>query len=305
MTTQNKVIEAITRQQARQIPVYHERFFKLGTNTQRADRKKSEEAITEFYLMTGRKKPEFFWVDSPKAAKDKYGCESPWFMGPMDAYWVAFYTYPKEVLGVSYGEREEKLLNLYNQVLEHCGWWFPFEYAVLCVDRPTEIHMIQRNTSTFNFPIEENGVKLPDEPITVPNMVLHQDMGPAVKYPDGYAVYALNGVRVPEEIAMTPAEKIDPVVLLKETNAEIRREIVRKIGIERVVQKLGAETIDKDDDYELLLLDLKDGRKREYLKMNNPSIGVVHIEGVPPGTKTVAQALEFRNGRSGRPWQLT
>lgn len=134
---------------------------------------------------------------------------------------------------------------------------------------------------------------------------LHYENGPAIAWQDGYEEYSLNGVWVEKELVMTPAEKIDPLLMLKEKNAEIRREIVRKIGIERIVQKLGAEVIDKQGEYELLLLDLKDGRKREFLKMKNPSIGVYHIEGVPPGTKTVVEALKFRNGIETAPEVLT
>ena len=110
---------------------------------------------------------------------------------------------------------------------------------------------------------------------------------------------------VERDLVETPAEKIDPIILLKEKNAEVRREIVRKIGIERVVTKLGAEVIDKEYGYELLLLDLQDGRKREYLKMKNPSIGVFHVEGVPPGTKSVQAALAWRNGIETPPAILT
>jgi hypothetical protein len=74
-----------------------------------------------------------------------------------------------------------------------------------------------------------------------------------------------------------------------ETNVEIRREIVRKIGIEKICKDLHAKKIDNKDNYELLLLD-----NRPYLKMLNPSIGVYHIEGVPLECKTVEDALNSR-----------
>lgn len=134
---------------------------------------------------------------------------------------------------------------------------------------------------------------------------LHNEKGLAIEWADGYGEFALNGVWVDEKLVLTPAEKLDAGMVLKEQNAEVRREIVRKIGIERVMQKLGAEVIDKDGDYELVLLDLKDGRKREYLRMKNPSIGVTHVEGVKPGIKTVRQALAWRNGIDTAPAVLT
>ena len=104
---------------------------------------------------------------------------------------------------------------------------------------------------------------------------------------------------------MTPYEKLDALQTLKEKNAEVRREGIRKIGIERVCQKLKTKTLDIDGDYELMLLDLGDNRERPYLKMRNPSIGVYHIEGVAPNIKTVDEALNWRNGTKEKPAILT
>jgi len=137
--------------------------------------------------------------------------------------------------------------------------------------------------SEVNFIIPYKGIAfISEKPIAIhwKNQRLHNEKGLAVEYSDGYGLYSLNGVRVPKEIVMTPAEQLDPTLILKEKNAEVRREIVRKIGVERVCQKLGAKVIDKEGDYELLNLDLGENRIRPYLKMKNPSIGVYHIEGV-------------------------
>jgi len=134
--------------------------------------------------------------------------------------------------------------------------------------------------------------------------ILHCETTPAL-ISDWVDLYSLNGVFVTQEIVMTPAEKLDPKLVLTEKNAEIRREIVRKIGIERVCIKLGAETLDKKDDYELLNLNLGDGRKRPYLKMKNPSIATYHLEGIPPEINTVEQALNWRNGVETNPLVLT
>lgn len=79
----------------------------------------------------------------------------------------------------------------------------------------------------------------------------------------------------------------------------------RKIGIDAVVAKLNAQSIDQEGDYELLLLDLGDDRRRPYLKMPNPSIGTWHVEGVHPDCQTVTQALTWRNGTEVRPGVLT
>lgn len=160
--------------------------------------------------------------------------------------------------------------------------WFPFIDAI--------------ESGLFIYYVTKNEVIcLPRPCMTIVNNKLHNEKGPAVYWPNtGEEYYFLNGVKVSKEIVMTPTEKLDAQLIVKENNAEVRREIVRKIGIERVCYKLGAECIDKMGDYELLALNLGDGRKRPYLKMRNPSIHVYHIEGVHPDCKTVAEALHFR-----------
>ena len=91
--------------------------------------------------------------------------------------------------------------------------------------------------------------------------------------------------------------------VLKEENADFRRCISQKIGIEKTIEMLGAEVIDTYDSavggrYELLMIDFDNrGAKRPYLKMQNPSVKeLYHIEGVSPNCRTVKDAICFRNG---------
>jgi hypothetical protein len=127
---------------------------------------------------------------------------------------------------------------------------------------------------------------------------LHADGKPALLFADGYCLWMLNGVRMPKKIVMTPAKELDCNLILKEKNAEVRREIIRKIGINRVIEKLKATSIDKslDGQYELMNFNCIDGRFRPYLKMLNPSNGMWHIEGVHPDCRTISQALSWRDG---------
>jgi len=196
----------------------------------------------------------------------------------MDMFWIAYYRYPEQYLHVDYGEFS-KVLQLWDTLGKSCGWWYPYENICFVSDRPEQIH--------------KKGVQL------------HNDSGPAVLYRDGYALWFLNGVDVGELIVTTPADQLDVNLILTTKNAEVRREIVRKIGIERVCDELKARVIDTQGDYSLLLLDLQDGRKRPYLKMLNPSIGTYHIEGVPPDCDTVEKAITWRNQTSEKPVILT
>lgn len=134
---------------------------------------------------------------------------------------------------------------------------------------------------------------------------LHCTDGMAIAWRDGYGEYYLNGVSVDENVVMTPIDKLDSKLILKETNAEVRREIVRKIGAEKLCKDLNAKIIDMKENYELLGIDIGDNRIRPYLKMVNPSIGTYHIEGVHPDCKTVDMALEWRNKTKEIPVILT
>jgi hypothetical protein len=120
-----------------------------------------------------------------------------------------------------------------------------------------------------------------------------------VLYGDGYSLYDLNGVLVSKKIVEIPFDKLDAKILLSAENAEVRREIVRKIGIERVCRDLNAEVVEEGEDQigqpcELLKLDIGDGNKRPYLKIINPSIGTYHIEGVPVECDTIEKAFNSR-----------
>ena len=139
------------------------------------------------------------------------------------------------------------------------------------------------------------------------NGALHCDGGPALEWKNGDAQYYLNGVMVSSELALTPANELDPVMVLKEKNVEVRREMVRKIGAERLIQRLGGQVIHSWNGYQLIRLEIPGMRVRPtYLKMQNPSIGVYHVEGVPPRIRTCQQALAWRTGGlKWKPEQLT
>jgi hypothetical protein len=74
---------------------------------------------------------------------------------------------------------------------------------------------------------------------------LHCDDGPAVEFPDGYSLFAWNGVLVDGELVLHPetmtAERIET-----EANVELRRVMMEKYGISRYVEDTGAAVIAED-----------------------------------------------------------
>ena len=190
----------------------------------------------------------------------------------MSGYY-SFYNYCNEVLHINY--KSQQKWDCYLK-LSNCGLIYPFEDFVVISEKPTSIK--------------------------IKNMVLHSDNSPSIEYADGFKVYSLNGIQVPEWLVMTPAEKIDPKLALEEKNADVQREIIRKIGYERMLNACNAQTIDKWDcpktqlHYELKRM--KFGAvDRLYMCYEHASIpGVFYAKPVPPETKNCVQGRGFQTG---------
>jgi len=189
----------------------------------------------------------------------------PYADGQFSAYYFAWVDYMREVLGVIITVP----LEAYEATLQVGPMW-PLEKCIV----------VSRKSNS----VSRNDAKQ-----------LHRDGGPAVEYRDGNSVWCLNGVRVSQHIAETRAELLDPKLALAENNVEIRREIIRKVGIERLLQVTDHKVLDTWGEYKLLELRLSEEvPAAKYLKMTNPSLGVYHVEGVSDECRTVKAALNFR-----------
>jgi hypothetical protein len=173
------------------------------------------------------------------------------------------------------------------QLALSCGWsWWHDDVCALS-DRMQEVH----------FDKDER---------------LHKDGGAAILYPDGWSIYALHGVNVPDWLALRKPHEFSPTEDFRKKdldNIEVRREYVRKVGVERCLTQLGWALLDKDGNYELGGVVMGDSR-RVYLKMLNPSVeGIWHIEAVHPSCENVQQAKNWRaygsKDRHWQPYQLT
>jgi len=162
----------------------------------------------------------------------------------------------------------------YLEHLERVNWIIPLKGVCIAIQRPTEIHLGQP---------DESGLRR-----------LHREGGPAVAHEDGWNLYALNGVRVPEWAAATPLENLTKEQIMGEKNTDVRREVIRRLGSERLLKVLDYKVIDKMDEYELISFDIGDGRVRPHLKMSCPSTKLTHVEGVKPEINTVKAALAYK-----------
>lgn len=297
MLTQNK----LTKEQELELEQYKQAALKNAYNTERLNKAEAVRCVNELAAFTGISITNIVFLDSPKAcqlarnemqygkgAKFQYNSEYYNFWG-----WTAYYTQYKFIRDVvTTSHRNE--FPLLDQVLD---WTKNLHYIERCgttmfvSERPTEIH------------VDAEGR-------------LHKNYDAALKYADGFGVYSLNGIRLNKEIVMSKPEDIDlEKYFLRERNAEVRREVFRKIGAEVAIAKLDGNKIDaytmvidseevlpifgklkNEYKYELYEVNLGNDNLHPFLKMWNPSIDAVHFEAVPKGTKTCEEALAFRNG---------
>ncbi len=136
--------------------------------------------------------------------------------GQHDAYWVGAFAFARRHLGLA-----EAIAGL-DGLVRSCGWWWPFEKVAILSERPC---FLARDDQGH----------------------LHHEAGAAIEYPDGWGVYAWHGVKVPKDVILRPdgitVGKIDG-----ETNTEVRRVMVERMGHERFVRESGAKLISEDQD---------------------------------------------------------
>lgn len=290
------MITSLTPEQEAKIAVYREEALRLGHSTEPLNEEDAKTAVRMIAKIAEIDVPtEFVFCDSPKACQlaylkaggDKASMNSESYSRWLWAAYYAFYKYIRN--------------ELFPETIKD----FPLLDDILYIQEKT--HYIQRVGSTYFLSRRPTA-------INVGPRGLHCTTGLALGYADGFGVYALNGVRVSKKLVMTPADEINPMTLIRETNVEIRREIWRKIGSKNIVKKLDGKVIDtktyvtdslanyktfgvarKEYKYTLYTIDLGLGNINPFLHMVNPSTADEHFESVPKGTKTVDEALAKRN----------
>jgi hypothetical protein len=213
----------------------------------------------------------------------------PYIEGSFAAGYFGMYTYMQEVLSVTLTEEVLEHYKWYESTLD-IGLFYPLEDFCIISQKPIEIYM-------------SDGL-------------LHKDLGASVLYEDGFKVYSLWGIKVPEYLAMTPSANLDINFFLKENNADVKATFIRKYGMERMIS-YGNEIDcvsnyfnhnDKnikryfnsiyviESDYKLYDMSklFKSINYAPYLYMKNLTTGIYHMEGIEPSCKNLVEAINWR-----------
>ncbi|MBC7268210.1 MAG: hypothetical protein H5T76_05725 [Streptomyces sp.] len=139
-------------------------------------------------------------------------------------YRPALYEVPRRLGIKCYSSRSTRRLDAWLETVRSCGSWWPFEDVCVVSERPTEVHL-------------EPG---PEDSTSR----LHHSDGPALLYPDGTAVHAWHGVRVPPYVITGELTGQD---WLNEANSEVRRAIADRMGYDWLLEHCGARRFATDD----------------------------------------------------------
>ena len=221
---------------------------------------------------------------------DRWHWDSGWWIT-----WLAWATYFRDACHLDLPD------DLWDRVgpLEHAAqaawaWWPQEDYVVVC-DRPLVVHRQATGETGWG------------------SHRLHCTDGPAVAFRDGWAVWAIEGVRVTEQIVMRP-ETITVDQIWGEPNAEVRRVMIERHGWAEFVEVAGLTLVHTEPDpgnpgHTLALYDLprqvfdepvrvvlaanaspeRDGTRRRYgltvpADIDEAAAGIAWTFGIDPAT---------------------
>lgn len=164
----------------------------------------------------------------------------------------------------------------YFQLANFGSWWWPFQDVCVMTERPSRLS------------VDADGL-------------LHNSIGCALKYRDGWETFAWHGTFVPDRFLQF-AIKRDVTEIFYEPNVEIRRMMLEMYGLEAFIKDSGARKVQEDRTGALY---------RQTFGDNHEDIVIVHVinstpepDGsynhyflrVPPTTKTAREGVAWTFG---------
>ena len=246
-------IDKLTPEQEALFPVYVGKYVDIALSTSPIpDEDEIRDIMGLVYRCGGLVAPkELHIVGSPEAQQvltNKLAGATGTFeipiYGAMDSYWLAYYIYMRDELGINLPQIEglERALVL--------GWMVVFDEFIVVSHKPTSIIRDDQDR-------------------------LHCEDGPSVLYADGYSHYALNGITVPGKV-ITDIHSYTPAQIMQEGNVEVRRLMMDKYGIQKLIKDGNAKVVHKDKDKAgsmmyLYRMDIPDDEPLAVLFVHDPA----------------------------------
>ncbi|ROO89374.1 hypothetical protein EDD29_7064 [Actinocorallia herbida] len=161
------------------------------------------------------------------------------------------------------------------EVAASAGWWWPRENLVILSERPSRLCR--------------------DEPGR-----LHSGDGPALAYPDGFALHAWRGMPFPAGFVDTLAA-LTPAKIRAEDNTELRRIMLEHFGYDRYLAESGAAPVHKDETGTLWRIELPFDEPVVMVEVLNStpepdgSVRTYYLR-VPPEVRTAREGVAWTFG---------
>jgi len=207
-----------------------------------------------------------------------------------EIYWIQYYKFFVDTFkNINWNKKAINGLKIMYNIAKYSGWWYPFENIVFVCKKPIK---------------------------NIYNEKFHNTKESIIEYVDGYKIYGLNNIWIPEFVFGDKSE-IDVKNIIKIQNVEQKKEIIKFLGEDWFFKKLDSKLIDskylyldenqkvfqragkkrRPIEYRLIETDIGLSEKVKILVMDNASLeGVKHYEMVDPSCKTVLDAFESRTG---------
>ncbi|MFJ9364529.1 DUF6745 domain-containing protein [Nocardia sp. NPDC101769] len=180
-------------------------------------------------------------------------------LGQHDAAWLSAFPDSERLAGLA-------------GVARTAGWWWPFEHVIVFCERPDRLER------------DEAGR-------------LHAQDGPALIYPDGFALHAWRGMPVPASL-FDDLTSLTAARIRTEENAELRRVMLEFFGYDRYLAESGAQPVHRDETGILWRIQLPDDEDVVMVEVVNstPEPDGTHRTywlRVPPTTRTAKEGVAW------------
>lgn len=271
-------VNNLTPEQIEKFQEYVKKWTEIGLNCDPVNVDKAREAIKESYRVANETPPpdgKFYQVKGPLEAVDliiklkkiddtpsnRASVLSDFIYGSHDAGWLAFHDFFEHECGVECKAEIKPVM----EIARNCGWWAPYDEAVIMMDRHEEIHINE-------------------------DQQLHSMTRPAIRYRDGFEIYAVRGTVIPENWINGPM--ISATEALHWDNVEQRIIACEIIGWDKILDGMDHSVLDEDPDPEigtLIEVDIPESGKEKFLRVRCGTGRTIYLK-ADPAAKTALEA---------------